>query len=172
MKNFKLTFLASMIFAMLFSISDLSAQKKPASPKRDTNAKIGEVDVSIVYSSPYKKGRDIWGGLVPYGKVWRTGANEPTKLTVSNDIKLQGKLLKKGTYALFTIPNEDKWTVIINSDHTQWGAYSYDQGKDVMRFDVQPSKTEFSESFMIEAQNDGTVLLMWDELRVAFKLGN
>ncbi|NNE34204.1 MAG: DUF2911 domain-containing protein, partial [Rhodothermales bacterium] len=92
--------------------------------------------VKIVYSSPRKRGREIFGGLVPYGEVWRTGANEATELTVTNGVLLNGNVLAAGTYALFTIPGDEQWTVIINRNLGQWGAYDYDPEADVVRFNV------------------------------------
>ena len=92
--------------------------------------------IKITYSQPQKKGREIFGKLVPYDQVWRTGANEATELTTTKNIQINGTLLKAGTYSLFTIPQKDSWTIIINSEVGLWGAYNYNSKLDVMRFDV------------------------------------
>jgi hypothetical protein len=131
----------------------------------------GNAFVKVVYSRPFKKGREIFGGLVPFGQVWRTGANEATELTTTADLSLGGKTLKAGTYAVFTIPSKDKWTVIFNSDLGQWGAYTYDASKDVMRVDVpvQTVAGEF-EAFTINLTKsaDGAELVMlWDKTKVS-----
>ena len=88
---------------------------------------VGLTDIEIDYSRPGIKGREIFGGLVPYGKVWRTGANQATKIIFSTPVKLNGAEIPAGTYGLFTIPGKDEWTVIINKGAEQWGAYKYDE---------------------------------------------
>lgn len=120
----------------------------------------------VIYSRPQKKGRDIFGDLVPFGEVWRTGANEATELTIYTPLKFGNTLLKPGTYTLYTIPYEDKWTVIINSDTNVWGAYSYKKEKDVARM-VVPCKDAAapieSLSMIFKTDSKGTTLLIgWD----------
>ncbi|NNE35007.1 MAG: DUF2911 domain-containing protein [Rhodothermales bacterium] len=128
--------------------------------------------VKIVYSSPRKRGREIFGGLVPYGEVWRTGANEATELTITNAVLLGGNVIAAGTYALFTIPGEEQWTVIINRNLGQWGAYDYDSQADVVRFDV-PAQTidRMHEAFTIsidDAENE--IKMAWDSIAIAIPL--
>jgi hypothetical protein len=130
--------------------------------------------IKVVYGQPYKRGRVIFGELEPYGKVWRTGANEATELTTTKDLRIGGKLLKAGTYTLFTIPNERKWTVIINSELGQWGAYKYNPEKDLVSFEVPLTKSEyFYEAFTIEfkdLRNGAEIELLWGDIRIAFPL--
>ncbi|UXP32861.1 DUF2911 domain-containing protein [Reichenbachiella agarivorans] len=153
----------------LLSQSSLFAQEK-ASPPRTAEAEVNGKTITINYSSPSKKDRKIWDGLVKYDKVWRTGANEATTLEVSEDVKIGGKSLKKGKYAIFTIPNENSWTIIINSNPNQWGAYNYDKEMDVLRFDVKPNKNKLTEMFTISISEAGLVTMAWDEVKVEFTI--
>lgn len=131
--------------------------------------------VKVTYGRPQKRGRNIFGELVPYGKVWRTGANEATELTTSADITLAGNRIPAGTYTLFTIPEKDKWTIILNREPGQWGAYRYDESKDLVRFTV-PTKQlqEVYEPFTIEFEqnaNDVQLKMMWDRTGVEIPVG-
>ena len=128
MKRFTFLMLA---LATAFSAS--IAQQKPASPPATATGKIGAATVTIVYSQPSARGRKIMGGLVPYGEVWRTGANEATTIEFDKPVKIEGKDLAAGKYALFTIPGENEWTIIINKDVKQWGAFKYKQEDDILR---------------------------------------
>lgn len=92
--------------------------------------------IKVVYSRPAKKGREIFGVLEQFGKVWRVGANESTEIRFYKSATVGGKKIKAGTYSLFAIPNKDKWTIIINKQIDKWGAFTYDQTKDVVRADV------------------------------------
>lgn len=126
--------------------------------------------VKVLYGRPQKKGRNIFGSLVPYGKVWRTGANEATEITFFQDVKLGEQEIKAGTYTLFTIPNKNSWTIIINSDTDVWGSYYYDKDKDVARLDVPTRNTDVVEYFSIAftKETDGTsMILAWDNISVA-----
>jgi hypothetical protein len=130
--------------------------------------------IKVVYGQPYKRGRTIFGELEPYGKVWRTGANEATEITTTKDFRIGGKLLKAGTYTLFTIPNQNKWTVIVNSELGQWGAYKYNPERDLVSFEVPLTKPEyFYEAFTIEfkdLRNGAEMELLWGDTRIAFPL--
>jgi hypothetical protein len=160
-----------MILAVaLITSTGLIAQEKKASPAKSATAKVGDNQVTINYSSPSVKGRTIWGDLVPYDKVWRTGANNATTLEVSKDCKVGGKDLKAGKYGLFTIPGKDSWTIIVNSVADQWGAYSYDKAQDVFRFTAKPMKADKTEMFTIAVSDAGKVTLTWDELSVPFEI--
>lgn len=132
--------------------------------------KDGPAIARVIYSRPQKKGRDIFGGLVPYGEVWRTGANEATELTLYIPLRLGTTVLNPGTYTLYTIPNEDNWTIIINSDTNVWGAFSYKKEKDVMRINVpcqQASAPIESLSMIFKPENKGqTLLIGWDDVFV------
>jgi hypothetical protein len=127
--------------------------------------------IKVVYSQPFKRGREIFGELEPYGQVWRTGANEATEITTTRDIRFGGKELKAGTYTIFTIPNKDKWTVIINRELGQWGAYKYEKEKDLFSFDVPVTTSPIIyEAFTIdfqEAQGGVDMTMLWDTIRVA-----
>ncbi len=141
------------------------------SPPKEAIGQIGGIDIKIDYSSPAVKGRTIWGDLEPYGEVWRTGANEATTIEVSQDVTIEGQTLPAGRYALFTIPNKDKWTVIFNTEADQWGDYNYDEEKDALRVEVVPSALEEQIERLEFMVREGDVALRWDLLEVAFKVG-
>ena len=119
--------------------TDAATEAKP-SPAATVKGKIGAADVTVNYSSPAVKGRKIWGGLEPYGKVWRAGANEATTVEFSKAVTVEGKALPAGKYSFFVIPTEKQWTVIFNKEPNQWGAYKYDQKLDALRVMVTPRK--------------------------------
>lgn len=141
------------------------------SPMAIAKYKSDNMYIKIVYSQPFKRGREIFGELEPYGTVWRTGANEATEITTTKDIRIGDKALKAGTYTIFTIPNKEKWTVIINSELGQWGAYKYDKAKDLFSFDVPVTKSAIIyEAFTIEFEETKTgadMVMLWDTIRVA-----
>ena len=126
--------------------------------------------IKVVYSRPQKNGRVVFGQLEPYGKVWRAGANESTEIKFYKDVKLGGKDIKAGTYTLYAIPEKDKWTIIVNSGLDKWGAYFYDQKKDVARVDVPVGKTPKTvEAFTIafkDASGKATMVMAWDDTMV------
>lgn len=136
----------------------------PASPKGETHT----AHVKVDYSRPYKKGREIFGGLVPYDKVWRTGANEATTITFDKDGEFGGKHIKKGTYTLFTIPGEREWTVILNGQLKQWGSFEYDKykDKDVLHITAPVTNIENPvEEFTISAKPNA-LIMEWDKTSV------
>ena len=149
-----------------------------AHDRGDGPKKVGNVIFAkVVYFRPAKKDREIFGKLVPYGKVWRTGANENTEIKFFQDVVIQGKTVKAGTYSLFTIPTETDWTIILNSDLDHWGAFSYKEANDVFRFTAPSKKTEaLVENFTIQFAKSGdksaTMQLVWDttlvELPISF----
>lgn len=130
----------------------------------------GDSYVRVVYGSPRMRGRDIFGGLVPYGEVWRTGANEATEITFSSDVMFGGQHVEAGTYALFTIPQEDEWTVILNRTLGQWGSYAYDDAADLLRITVPVRRSSSQhEAFTIrfdEADAGTNLVMVWDRARV------
>ena len=136
-----------------------------ASKNGRTEGEIAGVGVVLEYGRPNVKGREIWGGLVPYDQVWRTGADEATTITLSADAMVEGEPLAAGTYALFTIPGEDEWTVIFNKTAKQWGAFRYDEGEDALRVTVTPASGEHVEAMDFTIEGDAVVLL-WAELRL------
>ena len=146
-----------LLFALtaLLTAGSLSAQdKQPASPPATMEAKIGDATITIDYSQPSAKGREIYGELVPYDKVWRTGANKATSFKTNMDITINGKTLKAGEYALYTIPGEKEWTIIFNTDVGAWGAYKYKEEKDVLRVTATPEKTKMTETMTFSPGKD------------------
>jgi hypothetical protein len=146
-----------------------------ASPACTIKQRVGLTDIEVNYSRPSIKGREIFGSLVPYGTVWRTGANAATKLTFSTAVKLNGHEIPAGTYALFTIPGADEWMVIINKNSAQFGAFQYDEKADVVRFTVNPVQiSSHIETFTIEfnhVQDESALLeLIWDQTVVPIKV--
>ncbi len=126
--------------------------------------------LKVVYSSPRKRGRTIFGGLVPFGEIWRTGANEATEITVTQPILFGPERLEAGTYTLFTIPGDRSWTIVVNGILGQWGAYDYDPQADLFRFDVDVGETDkVHEAFTISVDTEGepAVRLVWDVTEVA-----
>ena len=164
----------TLLLASLFTFSILaghSQDKKPKSPPAKAKATFEGVDIEVNYSQPSVKGRKIWGDLVPYGKVWRTGANNATTITFSQDVKIDGQTLSKGTYSLFTIPTENDFTFIFNKEAEQWGAYKYDESKDAVRIQTESREVkEHQEVFTIEVYDRGEVVLKWDHLVVSFRI--
>ncbi len=128
--------------------------------------------IKIVYGQPYKNGRTIFGDLIPYGEVWRTGANEATEMTTTKPIRFNGNRVEAGTYGLFTIPRKNRWTIILNESLGQWGAFDYDRNRDLLRTDVKAEKDEqTTEKLTLEFSelqgNTTSVILRWDTTRVA-----
>ena len=130
---------------------------------------IDGVEVTLEYGRPNVKDRAIWGALVPYGEVWRTGANEATTITLNQDAMIQGEALSAGTYALFTIPTKDSWIVIFNETAEQWGAFNHDAGQDVLRVTVEPAASEMVESLDFRVGDDA-VTMHWEKLAVPFEV--
>ncbi|WP_411273544.1 DUF2911 domain-containing protein [Daejeonella sp.] len=127
--------------------------------------------VTVKYSRPNMKGRNVFADLAPIGEIWRTGANTVTTISFSDDISLEGKAVKAGEYALLTIPGKDSWTIILNKDTKQWGAYSYKESDDVLRFMVNPSKMKdktetFTISFSDVTPTSAKLNLLWDDTKV------
>lgn len=141
------------------------AESQPLSPSRTAEGTVGSVEVSINYNSPSVRDREIWGNLVPYGQVWRTGANEATTIEFSGDVVVEGQPLAAGTYSIFTIPGEESWTVIFNKETGQWGT-NYNESEDALRVEVTPQEIDqFNEAMTFAVEDDGFVLL-WDNLAV------
>lgn len=130
--------------------------------------------VKIVYSQPQKRGREVFGKLVPYGQVWRLGANEATEITLTHDLLINNILLKAGTYSMFAIPNADRWTIIINKDVGIWGAYNYNSKLDALRFDASVLQSHTSmEAFTMafDQKNElANLLITWDRLKLEIPL--
>jgi hypothetical protein len=163
---------ASALLADASSAADLQLPRP--SQKAQVMQTVGLTDVTINYSRPGVKGRVIWGGLVPYDQVWRTGANEATSITFSTDVKVNGQPLTAGTYSLHTIPTKTDWTVIFNKKADQWGSYSYDEKDDALRVQVKTQPHEMTEWMQFSlpdiAVDKATVALDWEKLRVPFEI--
>jgi hypothetical protein len=164
--------LSLLFVAILFSAAVMAQEKEDKSKRPSPPAKAeGVADgakIVIDYSKPSAKGRKMLGGNEPFGKVWRTGANEATTFEVDKNVKIEGKELAKGKYALFTIPGENEWTIIFNKTANQWGAYDYKETDDALRVTVKPSKTDkFVETFTISVEGN-KVVLQWENTKVAF----
>lgn len=166
------------------------------SQKASVMQTVGVTDLTITYSRPGVKGRKIWGDppagaaagaatlddarkraegavIVPFGHVWRTGANEATTFTVTDDVLVNGQPLKAGTYSLHTIPGPAEWTIIFNSDPGQWGSFSYDEKKDVLRVKAKPEATADSQEWLAfqidpDGETSARVNIRWERLRVPF----
>ena len=143
-----------------------------ASPSASFQQEIGSSTIKMAYSRPLVRGRKIFGELVPFGKLWRTGASDCTTISTNEDITLGNNILKTGTYSIFSIPSENEWTIIINSDITLHGETGYDEKKDVMRFTVPTEKTtNFYETFTIElndinSKGEGFLKIEWENTMV------
>jgi hypothetical protein len=166
--------LCLVILGLCGTVSAQSDMKLPdASQAAEVKQRIAMTDITVNYHRPLVNGRKIWGGVVPYGKVWRAGANENTTIEFSDPVSVEGKPLDKGTYGLHMIPNQDSWTVIFSKTNTGWGSFSYDQKDDALRVDVKPKPlAEHKESLEFEFEDlkpDSTaVTLKWEKLGVPF----
>ena len=142
------------------------------SPNATLTQTVGVTDIVIKYSRPGVKGRQIWGGLVPYDAIWRTGANEATTINFSDDVLINGQKLPKGTYAFFTIPGKDSWSLVFNSQAEQWGAFTHDKTKDVLTVMAKPEAAPFREwmDFEIPEMTTDTakIVLRWEKIAVPF----
>lgn len=144
------------------------------SPAASVHQRVGLTDIAVEYSSPGAKGRAIFGGLVPYGEMWRTGANKATKVSFSRDVKFGGKSVPKGDYSLFTIPTAKQWTVILNGETELWGTTGYDAKKDAARVVVKPAKAPARErlTFLFSDTTDASTRLdlEWADQRVSIPI--
>jgi hypothetical protein len=145
--------------------------KRPSPPAKVTETTSSGTAITIDYSQPSIKGREIGKEIAPYGKVWRTGANEATTFEVSKDVKVEGKALSAGKYGLFSIPNKEEWVIIFNKTPNQWGAYKYVEADDVLRIKVKPAKApKFTEQMTFTVDKSGKVVLLWGNEQVAFNV--
>ena len=158
--------------SLLALVLPASAQVKTpqVSQSASVTQTIGTTDITIAYHRPGVKGRQIWGGLVPYDTPWRMGANEATTISFSDPVTVEGKEIPAGKYSFFAIPTKDKWTFVINKDPNQWGAYGYDPSKDAVRVEVTPVASSHTEwmRFTIDptSPSSAVVTLNWEKLAV------
>lgn len=164
------------IACALISISSFGQINTPAaSPSATISQGIGLTKITIDYSRPSVKGRKIFGDLVPFGKVWRTGANKITSIKFDDDVVVNGTTVKAGSYGLYTIPTATEWTVILNTDDKQWGSYGYDDKKDVYRFKVKPAKSKaFVEQMAIDIEGisptTSDIAIKWENTEAKFRV--
>lgn len=160
-----------LLFLVLMIFGFFACSQERLSPPAEEKSVLGQTNITINYSQPSVKGRTIWGELVPYNEVWRTGANEATTFEIDKPVLIEGQKLEVGKYALFTIPGEKEWTVIFNKVAKQWGAYDYEKDKDQLRVNVSPQDaSELVEKMTFSIEDDGVVTLAWDTLKVSFKV--
>jgi len=165
--------ITAMILFSLLSVTSSFAQDKPKEKKSPAATATGIIvgsTITVNYSQPSVRERKIWGDLVPYNKVWRTGANEATTFETTKDIKVEGVLLPAGKYALFTIPGENEWTIIFNKTASQWGAFKYKEKDDQLRVKVKAEKApSFTEqlTFFVDKNK---VFFRWENLEVGFNV--
>ncbi len=176
MRKLRHLFFPVVILALATALPTLAQRGSDAarpSPNAGVSQTIGTTEVTISYGRPGVKGRTIWGKLVPYGQVWRAGANEATKITFSGDVLIEGQKLSKGAYSFYTIPTEGEWTLIFNKVADQWGT-NYDADQDALRVQVKPQTAGHTEwmgfSFEGLSAKAATVVLSWEKLKVRFKV--
>ncbi|SFO41231.1 Protein of unknown function [Algoriphagus ornithinivorans] len=171
----------SIIPILLFTLLSFSfgfaqqIQMPQASPSAKISQKVGLTDVTVDYSRPSTKGRKIFGELVPFGQVWRTGANSATTVEFSTEVNIQGNSIPKGKYALYSIPGKNKWTVVLSKNTQLWGAIGYSPEDDILRFDVTPNKLSrkyetFEISFNNMTDNGADLSMKWENTRVDFRI--
>ncbi|PLK42535.1 DUF2911 domain-containing protein [Emticicia sp. TH156] len=167
--NKKIGILLAGVAVLALAFFGVRAYTKSKSPADTASFNQNGLSVQVDYCRPYKKDRVVFGQLVPYGKVWRTGANEATLFTVKQDVKIAGKPLKAGTYTLWTVPNADVWTIVLNRQTGQWGT-KYDELQDVLRVDVPAGKTTGTvEQFKIDfaaMAGGANMVLLWENSEV------
>lgn len=176
----KLFFSISIVLGTLclLPFSTVAQVRTPAlSPTATLNQQVGLTDVKITYSRPGTRGRTIFGDLVPYGEIWRTGANASTKISFSDEVTVAGQKLAAGTYALYSIPEKSEWTIIFHKNTGYWGdgGAAYNKEEEALRFTVKPTTlAETVTSFTIELTdmdlNSANILLMWEKTAVKFKV--
>jgi hypothetical protein len=136
--------------------------------------RVGLTDITVTYHRPLVNGRKIWGGLVPFGEVWRAGANENTTIEFSDSVSVEGQPLAKGIYGLHMIPTTDSWTIIFSKMSSAWGSYTYKQEEDALRVSVKPRPIEMKEALEYEFEDlkldSATVTLKWEKLGVPFRV--
>jgi hypothetical protein len=161
-------------FYLIFSLLSFSiyAQEKRISPKVSLSDSIEGIPIELTYGQPSVKGRVIFGDLVPYDKIWRTGANEATVFENKKALKIGGETLPPDKYSLFTIPGREEWVVIFNDIHNQWGAYNYDSSKDVLRIKVPVEKTENIVEKLNFYFDEKALIMEWERSRIVLPINN
>ena len=169
----KLIFLGFLMSLSLGIFAQLNIPEP--SPSASFSQTLGFTKIKVDYARPGTKGREVFGKLIPYGEIWRTGASDCSTISFNDEVTIGGKKIAKGKYSLFSIPNVEQWTIIINTDTTLHGASGYDEKKDVHRFTVKPEKSaRFYETFTIElsdiVKDNGMLYLIWENTMVKFEI--
>ncbi len=159
------------LFVLVLSVNALAQLNLPReSARQEITQTVGDVKIAVIYHRPNVKDREIFGKIVPYNEVWRTGANDNTTFETSGDLKINSKILPKGKYGLHTIPGKDEWTIIFNRVNNEWGSFKYDEKQDALRVSVKPEKEEFLETMTIDFENvkstSAEIVIGWDKIRV------
>lgn len=164
--------LALILSFVLIGAAGFAQELPMPSPMSTVEQRVGLTDVKIAYSRPGVKGRQIFGDLVPYDKLWRTGANKATQFTISHDVTINGSALKAGTYALFTIPGKEEWTVVFNKDTEQWGSYEYDEAQDALRVKAKAYEADKRETmqFYFDQVKDESAALVFHWAQTTFTM--
>lgn len=160
-----------MLILATASIGNAQITKPSLSPKIITQQQVGLANFTLEYGQPNKQGRTIFGGLIPYNKLWRTGANSSTKITIDTDVTFARSPIPAGTYGLYSIPSEKEWTIILSKNSKRWGAGGYDQSEDLVRFKVPSIQLEDTlETFSIHFENfntnGGDLIIAWENTKV------
>lgn len=165
------------VAALILTTQQSEAQVKlpPASSTQTITQGLGIKNVKLTYQRPNIKGRVVFGELVPFGQVWRTGANNIPSITFEEDVTIEGNKVPAGTYGIFSIPNKDQWTIILSKNSAQWGAYQYKQEEDFLRFNVNPTSLQdkvesFTMNFEDITDKSAKLTLAWDKTKVGFTI--
>ena len=171
--------LAAVLLATFFIATSSNAQSVTLNLPRDSQhakviQRVGITDITINYHRPLVKGRKVWGGIVPYGEVWRAGANENTTIEFTDPVTVEGKPLAKGIYGLHMIPTENEWTIIFSKTAAAWGSFTYNQSEDALRVAVKSHAAEMKEALAYEVDDvtptSATITLRWEKIAVPFKV--
>lgn len=163
------------ISPLLASMARAQDQSNRASPHETTSVDVGGKEISITYGRPYLKGRHVGDEVAPFGKVWRLGADEATKITLPSNTSIAGLQVPAGTYSVFAIPGREKWSMIINKAAEQWGAFKYDESQDFGRFDLPVKQLsspveQFTITLKKETSNTASLTLAWGNTSVSTNL--
>jgi len=175
-RNYRPIFLvaAVLLLASFCAAQSLVLDLPRQSQHAVVSQRLGITDITINYHRPLVNDRKVWGTLVPYGQVWRAGANENTTITFSDPVTVEGKPLERGTYGLFMIPGDNEWTIIFSRNSTSWGAFTYDQKEDALRVTVKPQPSEMHNALAYDFEDlkpDSTLIaLRWEKVAVPFKV--
>jgi hypothetical protein len=160
------------LLALILLMGSSTAQTRyvQVSPAASAVQTVGITDITVTYHRPGVKGRVIWGELVPYDQIWRTGANNATTIEFSTEVNIAGTKIAAGKYSLFTIPGREEWTIIINKNTTLWGAFDYKQEEDLLRFNLKPQAAENQEwmifTFENLSKNSADLVLRWEKIKI------